>query len=380
MSVDEELNLVYLPTTSPSGDFYGGHRPGNNDYTSGIVALDGSTGEVAWYQQLVHHNIWDYDTPSAPLLIDYPQEGGAVPALVQNTKMGRIFVFNRATGEPLVPIEERPAPQEGAVPGEWLSPTQPFPVGMPTVTPQKLSVDDAWGFTPFDKGYCRDRIRELNHGDIFMPPSLKGTIIQPSVGGGTNWGGGAYDPYSNIMVVASSNVPVSVKLIPREEADLGDFDSIESGSTMMFANEGAPYVVEVEPLLSNMGAPCVAPPWATLVGVDIVDKEIAWEIPIGRIDKMSPMPFPANLGTPGAGGAIVTEGGLVFVGYALDSFFRALDVETGKVLWKDQLPAPANSTPVTYEIDGEQYVVVAAGGHSMYGTKRSDAVIAYKLK
>ncbi len=380
MAVDQELDLVYLPTTSASNDFYGGERPGDNHYTSSVVALKGATGEVVWHQQLVHHNVFDYDTPSRPLLIDYPRDGELVPALVQNTKMGIIFIFDRATGEPLVPIEERPVPQEGKVAGEVLSPTQPFTQGMPTIVKHGFSPDDAWGFTPIDKWMCRKKIEEFRYGPIYTPASEQGTIFSPSVGGGPNWGGGAYDPDSHIMIVPSNRVPTAVKLIPREQIQLGESQKIEMGGKMQFENPGSPYVIEVQPLLSPLGSPCSEPPWAALTAVDIVQKKILWDVPLGSIKKLSPIPVDVHLGTPGAGGPLVTAGGVVFIGYSLDDTLRAFDLNSGEILWEGDLPAAGTAIPVTYEVDGEQYIVIAAGGHSMYGSTMGDAVMAFKLR
>lgn len=380
MAVDQALDLVYLPTTSPSGDFYGGGRAGDNNYSSSIVALKGATGEVAWHFQFVHHNVFDYDTPSIPLLIDLPHEGKSVPALVQNTKMGLIFVFNRATGEPLVPIVERPVPQTGKVDGESLSPTQPFPEGMPTLATQGFSPDDAWGFTFIDEWMCRNKVAELNYGAIYTPPSEKGTVFSPSVGGGPNWGGGGYDPESHLMVVPSNRVPVIVTMIRRENAKLDDSQKIEIGGKMIFANAGAPYVPQVEPLLSPLGAPCSKPPWATLTAVDLVERKIAWEVPLGSLEKMIPVPIPLDYGTPGAGGPLVTAGGLVFIGFTLDDTLRAFDLYSGEVIWKADLPAAGTAIPVSYSAGGEQYVVIAAGGHTMYGSTLGDSVVAYKLQ
>lgn len=380
MAVDESLDLVYLPTTSPSLDFYGVTRPGTNRYADSIVALKGSTGEVAWHFQFVHHNIWDYDTPSQPLLMDLPHNGKSVPALVQNTKTGLIFIFNRKTGEPLIPIEERSVPQQGAVPGEWLSPTQPFPVGMPALAKLSLTPEDAWGFTPFDRRSCKDKIAALNHGPIFTPPSERGTVLQPAASGGPNWGGGAYDPKTHIMVVPSNRVPMIITMIPRAQAKLDAGQAIETRGAMTFPNAGAPYVTKLEPLLSSFGAPCTAPPWAALTAVDLATRQIRWEVPLGSIEKLAHLPFSWELGTPGAGGPLVTAGGLVFIGYTLDDKFRAFDLLTGETLWKADLPTAGMATPMTYEANGEQYVVLTVGGHSMYGTTKGDSVLAYKLK
>ena len=380
MAVDQKLDLVYLPTTSVSGDFYGGDRTGDNNYTTSIVALHGKTGEIAWHYQIVHHNIFDYDLPARPILIDYPHEGKMVPALVQLTKMGLIFVFNRETGEPLIPIEERPVPQTGKVAEEVPAPTQPFPVGMPNLGPQGFTPDDAWGFTPIDKYLCRKKVEALNYGPMYTPPSEKGTIAMPSGGGGPNWGGGAYDPASHVIVVPSNRVPMVETLVRRENITLDPNQSIESRGTMIFANTGAPYVVKIDPLLSSFGAPCSAPPWAALTAVDLVSKKIVWEVPLGSIEKLAPIPIPYEIGTPGAGGPLATAGGVVFIGYTLDDKIRAFDMQTGKVLWKAELPAAGVAVPITYEVGGEQYVVITAGGHSMYGSTMGDAVVAYKLK
>lgn len=380
MSADQKLDLVYLPTTSASNDFYGAGRPGDNNYTTSIVALRAKTGEVAWHFQFVHHNVFDYDTPSQPLLMDLPHNGKMVPALVQNTKMGLIFAFNRETGEPLTPIEERPAPQNGKVEGEELSPTQPFPVGMPALMPLGFTPDDVWGFTPLDEWLCKKKAESLNYGPIYTPASLKGTIFSPSVGGGPNWGGGGYDPETNIMVVPSNRVPTIVTLVPREEAVFQEGQAIEATSEMIFPVEGSRYVPKVEGLLSFLGAPCSKPPWAALTAVDLAKKEIVWEVPLGSVDKMSPLPMPWDLGMPGAGGPLVTGGGLVFIGYSLDDTLKAFDLHNGELLWEGDLPAAGTSVPVSYEVDGEQFVVIPAGGHSMYNSTMGDSVMAFKLK
>ncbi|MFP5304946.1 MAG: pyrroloquinoline quinone-dependent dehydrogenase [Gammaproteobacteria bacterium] len=381
MAADDALDLVYLPTTSPSSDFYGAIRPGDNRYTSSVVALRGATGEVVWHQQLTHHNVWDYDVPARPLLIDYPHNGRMVPALVQNTKMGLVFVFDRATGEPLVPIVEKPVPQKGAVAGEVLSPTQPFPDGMPSLMPLAFSPDDAWGFTFIDRWLCRREIEKYDYGPIYTPISERGTIVVPSVGGGPNWGGGGYDPASHVMVVPSNRVPIVVSLTPSAQvASTTSEVSLESRAGMSFKMADSPYVFTVKPLLSPLGSPCSAPPWAALTAIDIVDKKIVWEVPLGSLKKLMPIPLDLKYGTPGAGGPLVTAGGLVFIGYTLDDSVRAFDLKTGETLWEADLPAAGTSVPVTYEVNGEQYVVIPAGGHSMYGSTMGDSVVAYKLK
>ncbi|NND66990.1 MAG: PQQ-binding-like beta-propeller repeat protein, partial [Halioglobus sp.] len=381
MAVDQALDLVYLPTTSASGDFYGGGRAGDNLYTSSVVALQGATGEVAWHFQLVHHNVFDYDIPAQPLLMDWPTDNGTVPALVQNTKMGLVFVFNRATGEPLVPIEERRVPQSGAAPGEQLSPTQPFPVGMPSLMPEGFTPDNAWGFTFIDEWLCEREVKKFKHGPIYTPASEQGTVFWPAAGGGPNWGGGAYDPDSQLMVVPTNRVPMVISLLPAEGAAPVAANANETDITQAFnfPIAGSDYHYQIEPLMSPLGAPCSEPPWAALTALNLRTREIAWEVPLGDIGKMTGLPITLEYGTPGAGGPLATAGGLVFIGYTLDDTFRAFDLMTGEVLWQTDLPAAATAIPVTYEINGEQYVVVPAGGHTMYQSTLGDSVMAYKL-
>jgi quinoprotein glucose dehydrogenase len=380
MAVDQDLDMVYLPTTSPSIDIYGASRPGAGAHANSVVALNGKTGKVVWAQQLVHHDLWDYDLPAQPVLADIPRDGRMIPALVQNTKMGIIFVFDRRTGAPLFPLEERPVPQTGAAPGEWLSPTQPFPVGIVALSSLGIQPDDAWGFTPIDKWWCRKRISELNYGPIYTPPSTKGTIEHPSIGGGANWGGGGYDPQSHLMIVATNHVGTVITLVAPDDNKAGSTTALDLKATRLSPGVDVPYRRKSEPLLSPLGAPCTAPPWATLTAVDMVTGQKRWEIPLGSIAKLAPVPIPWEAGAPGAGGPLITAGGLVFIGYAADSKFRAVDLATGKTLWKVSVPASATAVPVTYEVDGVQYVVVAAGGHGIYDKKNADAVIAYKLK
>ncbi len=379
MAVDEELGLVYLPTTSTSDDFYGGNRVGDNHYSTSVVALNGKTGAVAWHQQLVHHNVFDYDLPTRPILVDYPVDGEAVPALVQITKMGLVFVFDRATGEPLVPLVERPVPQDYAVPGEVLSPTQPFPEGMPAVTPQHFSPEEAWGFTPFDRASCRRKTEPYSYGPIYTPPSLQGTLQMPGAGGGPNWGGGGWDPVNHILVIPTNRIPGIISLIPREQVRGIEGMRIKGRGNIVFENRGSAYAYEIDNLLSPLGAPCSAPPWAALTALDLVEKRILWEVPLGSIRDLAPIPMDWDLGAPGAGSPLVTAGGLVFIGYTADSALRAFDLASGEELWETALPASGTAVPISYEIDGEQYLVMPAGGHNLYSTSISDTVIAYKL-
>jgi len=378
MVADPERNLIFVPVASASPDFWGGERKGENLYSDSIVALNASSGEIVWHFQHVHHDIWDYDTPSPPMLIDIMRDGEQVPLVVQNTKQGFTFVLNRETGEPFFGVEERPVPPH-ALPGEWLSPTQPFPVAPPPLVPIGLTPDDAWGFTFFDRRACRKKIERLRSEGIFTPPSTApGSIIYPGTAGGMNWGGPAYDPQRKWMIVNVTNVPQVVILVPREQIEGIEGISLEAGNDVAAAL-GTPYGVRREWLLSPLGAPCVKPPWGELVAVDMQFGNIKWRVPLGSIEKMLPLRIEWNLGTPNIGGPIVTAGGLIFIGATMDGYLRAFDIDTGKELWKDELPGGTQTTPMTYSVDGEQYVVMVSGHHLWFGSPASDATVAYSL-
>jgi quinoprotein glucose dehydrogenase len=378
MVADPERNLIFLPVGSASPDFWGGERKGDNLYSGSIVALNASTGEVVWHFQHVHHDIWDYDTSSPPMLIDIVHDGKPVPAVVQNTKQGFSFVLNRETGEPVFGVEERPVPQNALV-GEWLSPTQPYPVLPPPLVPTKVTPEDAWGFTYFDKKSCREKIESLRSEGIFTPPTTApGSILSPGSAGGMNWGGPAFDPGRKLMIVNTTNVPQVVILVPRKQIEGISGINLEAGNDVAAAL-GTPYGVRREWLLSSWGAPCVKPPWGELVAVDMEKGSIKWRVPLGSIEKMLPLYFEWNLGTPNIGGPIVTAGGLVFIGASMDGYLRAFDIDSGKELWKDGLPGGTQTTPMTYSAGGKQYVVMVSGQHLWFQSPVSDAVVAYGL-
>lgn len=382
MSADSPRDLLFVPTAAPAPNYWGVHRPGNNDYANSIIALRGSTGEVVWHFQTLHHDVWDRDAGSTPILSEIDRDGRKVPAVIQLVKTGMVFAFNRETGEPLFPIEERPVPVDTDIPGEQLSPTQPFPVKPPVLVRNTISPDDAWGFTIFDKNACRKKIESMRHGSHYEPIMTTGTILYPQPGGGSNWGGGAYDPQRNLLITPVSQIPYYVKMLPRDEVDPEYAKRPEAGAPMQGPGYlgDTPYGVKQGPLMSPSFTPCTAPPWNMLVAVDMVSGEIRWKIPFGRLDKLMPFPIPLNLGGPSAGGPIVTASGLIFIGATPDDRVHAYDIETGEELWQMRAPTSAMSTPMTYELNGRQYVVFTAGGHSWYDAKGvDDYVLAYAL-
>ncbi len=370
ISVDEERDLVFLPTGNTTPDYFGGHRDGLDYYSSSVVALHGDSGEVAWHFQMVHHDIWDYDTPAQPTLVDLEVDGEQVPALVQVTKMGLTFVLNRETGEPLWPVEERPVPQDNPVPGEYLSPTQPFPTHPPPMVGEPFSRDMAWGLTFIDRNQCKKIIDGLRYEGPYTPPSMEGTINFPGNAGGNNWGSPAIDPDTGVMVVFTTRVATSTRLIPRDDCD---------GNAQ--PQEGTPYCVDTGFVTSPLGLPCSPPPWGTLDAMDLVSGELLWSVPIGTTRDMAPFPFWWIRGLPGLAAPMVTTTGLVFSGISNEHVLRAFDINTGEVLWRGDLPTAGNALPMTYQLrpGGKQYVVIAAGGHWSGGAPPGDHIIAFAL-
>jgi quinoprotein glucose dehydrogenase len=372
LSVDTERHLLFVPTGSASPDFFGGARPGDNRWANSIVALDGDTGALKWGQQLVHHDLWDYDVGSQPTLANIVHDGKSVAAVIQATKTGFLFTFDRDNGTPLFPIEERAVPQD-AVPGEHPSPTQPFPSAPPALVRQsKITPDDAWGVAWFDTRACRKRIEASRSEGIFQPPAFKDSLMQPGNAGGANWGGIAFDPQRQLAVANTMNLPFDVALIPR--AELAAQRAAEEYKGFEFAQQlGTPYGMRRKSFLSSFGIPCIKPPWGTLAAVDMQRGAIKWQIPLGDTPGIH-----LNLGMPGLGGPIVTAGGIIFIAASLDDRLRAFDTDSGKLLWTATLPAGGQATPMTYAIGGRQYVVIAAGGYKDM-SDRGDYLMAYAL-
>ncbi len=380
-SWDSEHDLVFIPTASPAPNFYGGKRPGDNLYANSVIVLRAATGELVWHYQVLHHDLWDWDLPTNPILAEITRDGEKVPVAVQLTKQGMVFTFHRYTGEPFFEIEERPVPTDG-LPEDDVSPTQPFPVKPPPLVKHGIGPEDAWGLTPYDRNECRELIESMRYGPIYTPPTTEFTLMMPNVGGGMNWGGGAFDPNSNILVTPVGQSPYRLRLIPNEEIDpvAGRLPTAGLPIGPPGYIEGTDYGLEQGPLFSPFMMPCTAPPWAKLVAVDMAAGEILWEQPLGLVDKLAPVPIPLRWGTPYAGGPIATGGGVVFIGATADERFRAYDTETGELLWEFEGPTSANATPMTYMAGGKQYVVVATGGHNwVYPYKKGDSVVAYSL-
>jgi len=385
ISTDEELGLVYAPTGNTSPDYYGGHRDGLDYYSSSIVALDAKTGKVRWHFQTVHHDIWDYDLPAQPTLFDVEIDGKMVKALAQTTKMGHIFILDRATGEPIHGVEERAVPQ-GAVAGDFTVPTQPFPVRPPGLVDTDFSAEDVWGFTPWDRGACRDMMASIRSDGLFTPPTLEGSIHYPSAVGGQNWGGPAVDRGRGLLVVNTLHMASIIQLVPRGQCEATKVrlaeDSLGAKYAMVEASEGTPYCdVRWMGFFSPLEVPCTPPPWGTLAGIDLKSGEIAWQVPLGTTRDLAPFPFWFIDGVPNIGGPITTAAGLTFIAATSDFFLRAFDSETGQELWKGRLPTGGQATPMTYRTgpDDQQYVVIAAGGHWALGTPASDHIIAFAL-
>lgn len=357
MTLDESRGLVYLPLSTPSNDFYGGRRPGQNLFAESLVCLDANTGVRRWHQQLVHHGLWDYDLPSPPSLVTIYPAGKRLDAVVQLTKMGFAFVFDRETGKPVWPIVEHPV-SKSDVPGEESWPTQPFPTRPPPFSPQGVSLDDAFDLTPELKAEAIAELKKYRIGPLYTPPSFEGTLMRPGLIGGANWGGGAFDPETQRMYIKSTNLPALARLR-------------KSGESTRAADVDADYVREGATNAEfHDGLPLLKPPYGFLTALDLNKGEIVWHIPFGDNEALRAHPalkgvdLPKKLGSVGVAGSIVTKAGLVFVGGG-DTFFHAVDTATGSDLWTWPLKRRTTGTPMTYQTkDGTQYVVIASGSGS----------------
>lgn len=381
LSVDAMRGLVFVPTTSPSPDFFGGIRKGDNLFANSVVALNAASGERVWHFQTVHHDLWDYDVASQPVLTTIVRDGRRRPAVLQATKMGHIFVLDRDNGRPLFPIEERPVPQTD-VAGEETSPTQPFPVAPPPLHPVRASADDIWTLTEDHERYCRERFSGYRHEGMFTPPSLEGTIVYPGNPGGVNWGSMAVHEEQQIAVTINKRWPTIVTLIPR--AEFRQRAEREEGGPLgvqFTAQRGTPYGMMRHPFVNpNNRAPCLRGPWGTLVALDIDTGTIRWQVPIGTMPGLENHPEASQWGTVPSGGPIVTQSGLVFSATDDEPALFAFSLDSGEVLHRLELPAGAQATPMSYQVAGRQFVVVVAGGEDTASGGRGDYVLAFALE
>jgi len=376
-SADEKLGLLYVPLGNQTPDQLGMGRSANVEkFSSSITALDLNTGQLRWVRQTVHHDLWDMDVPAQPTLVDITTASGVVPALVGPTKQGDLYVLDRRTGEPIIPVKEVPAPG-GAIEGDHASATQPS--SDLSFNPKPLTGADMWGVTMFDQLACRIELKKLRYEGRYTPPSLQGSLIYPGNFGVFNWGGVAVDPVRQVMFGMPTYLAFTSKLIPRADVPAPG-DDTKGSEQGLNRNEGAPYAVVMGPFLSPLGIPCQAPPWGYVAGLDLKTGNIAYKHRNGTVYDMTPLPLPLKVGVPGIGGPMITGGGVAFLGAAVDDYLRAYDLTTGRQLWQARLPAGGQSTPMTYTVaDGRQFVVIVAGGHGSVGTKPGDYVMAYTL-
>ncbi|MFV0408412.1 MAG: membrane-bound PQQ-dependent dehydrogenase, glucose/quinate/shikimate family [Paracoccus sp. (in: a-proteobacteria)] len=388
-AIDEALGMVYLPLGNATPDFYGGLRRDFDDaYNAAVVALDLDTGREVWKFRTMNHDLWDYDLPSQPALADLPDgNGGTVPALIQTTKRGQIFVLDRRTGEPVKRVEEMPVPQgDGSIEEEYYASTQPYSTAMAAIGGAPLTEARMWGATPIDQMLCRIAFRSADYQGDFTPQTTRDTIIYPGNNGGMNWGSISFDEDRNIMVVADMRMPVVTRLIPRQEFREEHPGFAGDAHGALSAQFGLPYAHHIVNFMSPMGIPCLEPPWGTISAVDVASGELVWQQPAGtgrdatlsELGMQNPLPF--YVGMPALGGAFTTGTGLAFHSGTQDYYLRAYDTETGEILWKGRLPSGSQSTPMTYVgKDGRQYIALTAGGARYNPNDWADYIIAFAL-
>jgi quinoprotein glucose dehydrogenase len=380
LSADQERNLVFLPTTSPSTDYYGGGRRFPIPYATALVALDTLTGSVVWHYQTVRHDLFDYDHVGHPLLVTIMKDGEPRDVAILQTKMGWLFVFDRATGKPIWPIEEMPVPGTN-IPEDEAASTQPVPTKPDAFAGQNIDRDDLFGLTPFDKGWCQSRFDEMRYEGMYTPPDLREALLFPSALGGGNWGGAAFDPESNMLVIKAENLASRLRLEPKGDTPDDEVNLIDYLTRPL---KDTPYAAVGEVFMSPLGIPCTPTPWGTLSAIDMTTGDLKWQIPLGQIKRFGvTVPASFGWGSPTTGGPTITGSGLIFIASTMDSKIRAIDLKTGEEAWQAGLPNMGHSVPVTYMANGRQYVVIAAGGSSRVsatiGAELSDHVVAFAL-
>ena len=391
ISADERLGLVYLPTGNATPDYFGGlRRPFDDRYATSVVALDAQTGVPRWSFQTSHHDLWDYDVASQPTLLDLRTPRGVIPALLQVTKRGEVFLLDRTNGRPIRRVVERSVSTAGAAPGERPASTQPFSVDLPSLQNAEVRESDMWGITPLDQIYCRIKFRQARYAGTMTPPGLTPSISSPGYLGGMNWGSASIDLDRGVMIVNSSKMANYLRLLPRRRAnELGlapvgdDGNPKDVGGSA--AQWGTPFGVEIAPFLSPLFVPCQAPPYGYLSAIDLVTGKLIWSRSLGTAEDSGPlgihsqMPFP--LGTPTSGGSMATRSGLTFIGATLDRKFRAFDERTGREVWKVSLPRGAFATPMTYlsPVSHRQIVLIAVGGSRALGQTGGAELMAFAL-
>jgi quinoprotein glucose dehydrogenase len=386
---DNTLGLVYIPLGNSTPDYWGGLRsPASEKYTSSIVAIDVNTGEPRWHYQTAHHDVWDYDIASQSSLVDLPINGETVPALVQPTKRGQLFLFDRRDGKLLAKVEERPVPQ-GPAEGDWLSPTQPFSAELPAFDETVWSEQSMWGMTPIDQLWCRIKFRGARYEGPFTPPGTGTSITYPSYQGGSDWGSVSVDPERRVVIVNWSRLANYTRLIPRVEADkMGvaiNKDGVLHSMGLPEPQMGTPFALTTKTFLSPLNIPCTEPPFGKITAVSLDTRKTVWEKPLGTSRDNGPLGIPMHvplpMGVPNTGGSITTKSGLVFIGATQEQAIRAFDIRNGRKLWESRLPAGGQATPMTFisPKTGKQYVVIAAGGNYAIQTKTGDYIMAYTL-
>ncbi|AKI03529.1 glucose dehydrogenase (plasmid) [Hoeflea sp. IMCC20628] len=384
MSYDLELNMVYLPTGNATPDYWGGERSdSDNKYSSSVVALNLDTGKEVWHFQTTHHDLWDYDLASQPALVDFPKaDGTTVPAVVQLTKRGEIFVLDRRDGTPLTKVTEQPVPQ-GSARGEYYSPTQPFSTGMPSIGSDDsvLSENKSWGMTPFDHLYCRIRTMKTRWDGLMTPPSTDVYYEFPGNGGGFNWGSASFDQSRNLLVLNNMIWPNRTHLIETDTTGGKDLSGGSEGGPMA----GTPYQVFIGyNILEFFATPCFEPPFGTVTAIDLATQKIKWQIPMGTTEDTGPFGLrtylPINTGMPTLGGLLTTKPGLSFFAGTQDYYLRAIDTETGDIVWKSRLPVGSQSVPITYTDENNRQIIVVQAAGARHSPNRGDYLIAYALK